>query len=65
MRYNTLPSITWDEPQKLPSNTWEADSLQPCNTPNVENTQTSTALLPQLEALEALRDRLKVGTEVR
>ncbi|MGF2037288.1 MAG: hypothetical protein RMZ43_018535 [Nostoc sp. CmiVER01] len=51
----------------LPSNTWEANSFQPCNIPNVENTQTSTALLPQLEALEALRDRilleLKLGKQ--
>ncbi|EKF02428.1 MULTISPECIES: hypothetical protein [unclassified Tolypothrix] len=46
---------------------WEADSLQPCNTPLNENTQTSTALLPQLDALEALRDRilleLKLGSK--
>lgn len=46
VRDNTLPSITWRD-----------DPLQPCNTPNDENTQTSTALLPQLEALEALRDK--------
>lgn len=56
VRDNTLPSITWKD-----------DSLQPCNTPNDENIQTSTALLPQLEALEALRDRilleLKLGKQ--
>jgi hypothetical protein len=73
-----LPSNTWgadslypcntpDESQILPSNTWGADSLYPCNTPNDEYSQTSTALLPQLEALEALRDRilleLKLGKQ--
>ncbi|MBE9054220.1 hypothetical protein IQ243_28275 [Nostocales cyanobacterium LEGE 11386] len=67
VRDNTLPSITQDESPIFPSNTWRTDSLQPCNTPDDENTQTSTTLLPQLEALEALRDRilleLKLGKQ--
>ncbi|WP_397326716.1 hypothetical protein [Nostoc sp. 2RC] len=57
VRDNTLPSITRDEEQLLPSNTWGADSLSLCITPNNEHPQTSTTLLPQLEALEALRDK--------
>ncbi|WP_193200731.1 hypothetical protein [Nostoc sp. MG11] len=67
VRDNTLPSITRDEEQVLPSNTWGADALSPCITPNNEHPQTSTTLLPQLEALEALRDRilleLKLGKQ--
>lgn len=67
VRDNTLPSITRDEEQVLPSNTWGADSLPPCITPNNEHPQTSTTLLPQLEALEALRDHilleLKLGKQ--
>jgi hypothetical protein len=51
----------------IPCNTWEGDFLSPCITPNDEYSQTSTALLPQLEALEALRDRilleLKLGKQ--
>ncbi|MBD2364795.1 hypothetical protein H6G36_27115 [Anabaena minutissima FACHB-250] len=64
---NTLPGITPNETQILPSNTWKADVHHPCNTPLDEYPQTSTALLPQLEALEALRDRilleLKLGKQ--
>jgi hypothetical protein len=67
VRDNTLPGITPNETQILPSNTWEADVHHLCNTPLDEYPQTSTALLPQLEALEALRDRilleLKLGKQ--
>lgn len=67
VRDNTLPSITRDESQILPSNTWGDEFLQPCNTSNEEHPQRSAALLPQLEALEALRDRilfeLKLGKQ--
>jgi hypothetical protein len=64
VRDNILPSITRDEEQTLPSNTWVIDFLRPCNTPGDEYSQTSTALLPQLEAS---RDRilldLKLGKQ--
>jgi hypothetical protein len=67
VRDNTLPSITRNEEPVSPSNTWEAKSLQPCNTLSGEHPQRSTALMLQLEALEALRDRilfeLKLGKQ--
>ncbi|MDZ8262631.1 hypothetical protein [Nostoc sp. ChiQUE01b] len=67
LRDNTFPSITQNESPISPSNTWERESLQPCITPNEEHFQRSAALLPQLDALEAKRDRilfeLKLGKQ--
>ncbi|MBE9053849.1 hypothetical protein IQ243_26300 [Nostocales cyanobacterium LEGE 11386] len=58
VRKNTLPSITRDESQILPCNTQEREHLQPCITPDEGDQKRSTTLLPQLQALETLRDRI-------
>jgi hypothetical protein len=68
VRDNLFPSITRKEEPKLPSPTWKEESLLPCNTPSEEHhRQSSTAQMPQLEALYALRDRilfeLKLGKQ--
>ncbi|BAY50141.1 hypothetical protein SAMD00079811_77700 (plasmid) [Scytonema sp. HK-05] len=67
VRKNTLPSITRDESQNLPCNTRKAEPLQPCITPDEGYQKRSATLLPQLEALETLRDHilfeLKLGKQ--
>jgi hypothetical protein len=66
VRDNILPSITRDEERHRPCNTWKEESIVPCNTPNEgHHPQSPAAPMPQLEALYALRDHTKVGTEVR
>jgi len=67
VRKNTLPSITRNESQILPCNTRECEHLQPCITLDEGDQKSSTTLLPQLQALETLRDRilleLKLGKQ--
>lgn len=60
VRNHLLPSITREEKQILPCITWREESPFPRITPNEEHhPQSPAAKSPQLEALEALRDRLK------
>ena len=68
VRDNLLPSTTREEEPKSPSSTWKEESFLPCNTPIQEHPPQSPATqMPQLEALEALRDRilfeLKLGKQ--
>ncbi|MCC5670742.1 hypothetical protein LC653_45075 [Nostoc sp. CHAB 5784] len=67
VRNNTLPSITRDESSLYPCNIRDDESLQPCITPNEAHQKRSVALLPRLETLETLRDRilsqLKLGKQ--
>ncbi len=67
VRKNTLPSITRDKSQIFPCSTRVREHLQPCTTPDEGDQKRSTTLLPQLQALEALRDRilleLKLGKQ--
>ena len=68
VRDNLLPSITREEEPKSPSPTWKEESFLPCNTQIQEHHPQSPATqMPQLEALEALRDRilfeLKLGKQ--
>jgi hypothetical protein len=68
VRDNLLPSTTRKEEPKSPSSTWKEESFLPCNTPIQEHPPQSPATqIPQLEALEALRDRilfeLKLGKQ--
>jgi hypothetical protein len=68
VRDNLLPSITREEESNFPCNTWQKESLSPCNTPMGEHhPQSPAAQMPQLEALEALRERilfeLKLGKQ--
>jgi hypothetical protein len=57
VRDNLLPSTTREEEPKSPSSTWKEESFLPCNTPIQEHPPQSPATqMPQLEALEALRD---------
>ena len=65
---NLLPSITREEEPKSTSPTWKEESFLPCNTPIQEHHPQSPATqMPQLEALEALRERilfeLKLGKQ--
>lgn len=68
VRDNLLPSITREEEPNSPSPTWKEESFLPCNTPIQEHPPQSPATqMPQLEALEGLRDRilfeLKLGKQ--
>lgn len=68
VRDNLLPSITRKEESELPDPTWKEEALLPCNTPKEEHHPPRPALsMPQLDALEALRDRilfdLKLGKQ--
>jgi hypothetical protein len=68
VRDNTLPSITREEEPALPRNIWKGESRLPCNTPKKEHPpQNPVAQMPQLETLQALRDRilleLKLGKQ--
>lgn len=65
-RADYLEQIVWDH--LLPSITREGESPLPCITPNEEHhPQSPVAQLPQLEALEVLRDHilseLKLGKQ--
>lgn len=58
VRDDILPGITRDEKLKLPCNTWEEQSPPSSYyTEEEHRSQSSTAPIPQLEALEALRDK--------
>jgi hypothetical protein len=63
VRDNTLPSVTWNELEKVPCNTWKEEASQPCITPNEEH----FSVLPSMAQLSALRDRvlseLKLGKQ--
>lgn len=68
VRNHLLPSITREENQILPCITRREESPFLCITPNEEHhPQSPAAKSPQLEALEALRDRilleLKLGKQ--
>jgi hypothetical protein len=68
VRNHLLPSITREENQILSCITSREESPFPCNTPMEEHQPQSLATKsPQLEALEALRDRilseLKLGKQ--
>ncbi|MBD2311131.1 hypothetical protein H6G20_05475 [Desertifilum sp. FACHB-1129] len=68
VRDNTLPSITREEESALPRNIWKGESRLPCNTQKLEHPpQSPVAQMPQLETLQALRDRilleLKLGKQ--
>lgn len=68
VRGHLLPSITREENQVLPCSTWQEESPSPCITPNEDyHPQSPATKLLQLEALEALRDRifseLKLGKQ--
>lgn len=59
VRDHLLPSITPDENLVIPCITWRKEPHSPRNTPSEElHSQSPSAKLPQLEALEALRDRV-------
>jgi hypothetical protein len=68
VRDGILPSITRKEEVTLPCNTWRKETSLPCTTPSENHPpQSPAAPMTQLEALEALRDRilfeLKLGKQ--
>ena len=67
VRNNSLPSITRNESPFYPCNTRKDESIQPCITQNEAHQKRSASLLPRLETLEVLRDRilsqLKLGKQ--
>lgn len=63
VREGILPNITRNEHLTLPCNTWIEDTSSPYITPSESHPpQRKAARMPQLEALEALRDSASATT---